>query len=116
MNAFEHFQSQLGRVRAWSITPDEKAKPISKTQRMREYLRENGWANSHTLADEADVPEVGLVGALLKGDIAKGRVLRTGNGYAWNIEYERTQQQEELRRAIALLKRHGYQVKKGTPS
>lgn len=55
-------------------------KPASKTEIMRQYLRTRGWANSHTLALEADVPQLSLVGALLKNDIASGKVLRERDG------------------------------------
>lgn len=44
---------------------------MSKTERMRHYLREHGSARGITLAMEADLASVSLVSALLDGDIKK---------------------------------------------
>jgi len=53
-------------------------RPTSKTERMRQYLREHGPTTSAVLAMECDVPTCALVGALLKGDLARGSVWRDG--------------------------------------
>lgn len=91
-------ESQLVRDRA-----------ITKTERMRQYLREHGPATSATLAMEADVPTCALVGALLKGDLARGSVAREGGRYAWNPEWD-DQVAAELRDALRVeldrLERH----------
>ena len=112
MSSFTHMAHTLARS-PWT-PPRKKGEPprsISKTERMREYLRAHGWANSHTLAYEADVPQIALVGALLKNDLARGSVLREGSGYAWNTSWDE-QEAREIRAAVAMLKRRGYIVRK----
>lgn len=86
-------------------------RPTSKTERMRQYLREHGPTTSAVLAMECDVPTCALVGALLKGDLARGSVSRSGDRYAWDSMWDE-HLAAELRDARALLVRHGYRVTK----
>jgi hypothetical protein len=89
---------------------DQDTQPtITKTDRLRNYLREHGEASSADLAIEADLPGSAQVGAMLKNDLAKGAVRKTARGYAWNYEFD-DQVQVNLREAVALLRRHGYRV------
>ena len=113
MNPFSQITNTLTGRSAWSMAKpvEAKEKPISKTERMRDYLRNEGPANCHTLAMEAEVLSTSLVGSLLAGDIEKGRVFFRQGKYHWNPEYDEALHQK-LQEAIALLKRHGYQVKK----
>lgn len=116
MSCFTHMAQTLAR-NPWvpaRVVDEPQQRATSKTERIREHLRTHGWANSHTLAIEADVPQAALVGALLKNDLARGRVLREGSGYAWNTSWDE-QEASEIRSAISLLKRRGYIVKKGDP-
>ena len=112
MSTFTQMAAVLS-VTNWPAIPktDPGTPGISKTERMRQYLREHGWANSSTLAMEADAPQTALVGALLKGDLSKGRVIRDGNGYRWNRAFD-DRTADRIKRAVALLRRHGYEVKK----
>jgi hypothetical protein len=96
----------------WLPTPQpEEPKPPSKTDKMRQYLREHGPANCHTLAMESEVVSTSLVGSLLAGDIEKGRVFFKQGKYHWNPDFDE-RLQADIRSAIALLQRHGYKVRK----
>lgn len=113
--SFDHLIQQLTHRTQRRVERSEHAERVaagmSKTERIRRYLRECGPANSATLAMEADVPQCALVGALLKGDLQRGSVLRQGTRYAWNHQWD-IQAQEEISQAKALLRRHGYNVTK----
>ena len=111
MTSLSHMAHILTR-RSWPVPPamhQVNERGTTKTELMRRYLRQHGWANSHTLAIEADVPQVALVGALLKGDLLRGSVIRQGNGYAWNTHYD-AQTAVQIQQAKALLRRHGYVI------
>ncbi|MBS3998132.1 MAG: hypothetical protein KGZ67_12530 [Hydrogenophaga sp.] len=112
-NPFAHIAASLSGRPAWPFavaTDSEPADPgLSKTERMRAYLRQHGPAVAATLADEADVPTSALVGALLKGDMARGSVYRRGHKYHWNPQFD-VQLHEQIKQAAALLRRHGYRV------
>ena len=89
---------------------------MSKTERMRQYLREHGSARGITLAMEADLASVSLVSALLDGDIKKGRVTFNDGHYFWDPAFDEALHQE-IEAAKALLVRHGYEVRrKATPT
>lgn len=112
--SFDHLIQQLTRrTRRQIPCTDERVTSLSKTERIRRYLRDVGPANSATLAMEADVPSCALVGALLKGDIARGSVVRDGARYVWNGDWDQ-HATKQIRQAKALLKRHGYIVTRGT--
>lgn len=113
MNAFTQIATVLAQRGPWSMANPEQpeAKTMSKTDRMRHYLRTEGPANCHTLAMEGEVASTSLVFSLLKGDVAKGRVHFDGQRYSWNHEFD-AQVHADIRNAMTLLKRHGYQVKK----
>lgn len=115
--SFDHLIQQLTRRTRRQPPCAERFEvtSLSKTERIRTYLREVGPAVSATLAIEADVPSCALVGALLKGDLARGSVVRDGARYVWNSDWD-NQAAEEIRKAKALLKRHGYIVTKRAAS
>jgi hypothetical protein len=86
-----------------------------KTDRMREVLRRQGWASSDQLKHEAGLPDASRVGALLKGDLARGSVRRVADGYQWCKQWD-DQTQAELSAAAALLRRHGYTMTLPAPA
>lgn len=115
MNGITHITQALSGS-PWSLpqhrAADQQPEAIpTKTERMRRYLREHGPANSHTLAMEADLSSSGLVGALLKNDLHKGSIFKRGDRYVWNPEWDQ-KVQAEIREAKALLRRHGYEVRR----
>jgi sugar/nucleoside kinase (ribokinase family) len=116
MSPFDHITTTLTGRAPWpfkafkALTQDDK-KPESKTERIRRYLREKGAATAETLADEADVPSTGLVGALLKADLHRGSVFRRGHKYHWNPQFD-IETHKRLAEAASLLRANGYQVKK----
>jgi hypothetical protein len=115
MNPFDHITTTLTGRAPWpfkALTQDEK-KPESKTERIRRYLREQGAATAETLADEADVPGTGLVGALLKADLHRGSVFRRGHKYHWNHQFD-IETHKRLAEAARLLRAHGHTVSKET--
>lgn len=113
-NALARMAGTLARVPPYMRPKAEVAeRPTSKTERMRQYLREHGPTTSAVLAMECDVPTCALVGALLKGDLARGSVWRDGDRYAWDSSWDE-HLAAELRDARALLVRHGYRVTKET--
>lgn len=116
MNPFEQITRTLTGRSPWPFAIPERraAKSESKTERMRNYLRQHGSASASTLADEADVPQTALVGALLKGDLARGSVVHRGNKYHWNHQFDRDHHQR-LQEAARLLRANGFTVSKETP-
>lgn len=112
MNVFDHITTALTGRSPWpfaEIWKEVERAEQTKTDRLRNYLRHHGAANASTLADEADVPQTALVGALLKGDIAKGRVFRRGDKYHWNRQFDE-ELHKRVQEAAELLKRNGYKV------
>lgn len=119
MNGITHIAQTLAGA-PWNLSPrraelvgQDGQAATSKTERMRQYLRTQGPANSHTLAMEADVPSCGLVAALLKNDLHKGSVFKRGNHYHWNPQWDE-QIQAQIQQAKTLLRRHGYAVQRLT--
>jgi hypothetical protein len=116
MSAMQHIANTLANRGPWSMAqarqPDEP-KPTSKTDKMRQYLREHGPANCHTLAMEGEVVSTSLVGSLLKGDLARGRIVFDPQRglYEWNPAFDE-RLQADIDQAVALLKRHGWKVSK----
>lgn len=86
----------------------------SRTEQIRQLLRKQGSMTAHEILMELVLPEdfwgdSGLVGALLKNDIAKGQVTRANGKYRWNFDHDEALQ-NELHQAANLLRRHGYTV------
>lgn len=113
MNPMQQIATTLAGRGPWlAAQPSEGApKRVNKTEAMRNYLRANGKATAPDLAMEADVEQTGLVGALLKTDLQRGRIFMRDGRYHWNPEHDE-RQAAEVRQAIALLKRQGYKVLK----
>lgn len=114
MSAFQHIATTLaGRSNPWAAPRKAEPQPkgMTKTDKIRHYLRTQGPANCHTLAMEAEVVSTSLVGSLLAGDIEKGRILFRAGMYHWNQQYDEALQ-KKLAAAAALLKRHGWTVSK----
>lgn len=91
---------------------------LNRTERIRQLLRASGrplTAHEITWDMEDHFPNFGshLVWLLLKYEMEKGRItFDKGHGtYAWNHAYE-SAEQEEIRQAEKLLKKHGYKVSK----
>lgn len=114
LQEIEQYRLQLsGPARpAQTFSPNQDA---CKTERMREVLRRQDWASSDQLKHEAGLPDASRVGALLKGDLARGSVRRVADGYRWCKEWD-DQTQAQLSAAAALLLRHGYTVTLPAPA
>lgn len=103
----------LHRHQAWqNDTTDTGGKPISRTERIRQLLRQEGrgMTSGEIAFDLGEhFPNFGahLVWLLLKHDISKGRVRLADGLYYYNAEFD-TDQATAIRAAEALLKRHGY--------
>lgn len=85
----------------------------SKTGVMRALLRRQGRATAAALAEHADLASTGLVYALLKNDIASGRIRFSDEGavrlYFWDGDAA-ANDAEEVVYAIRLLRSKGYTV------
>ena len=81
----------------------------TKTARLREAL-ESGPMDCGELSDVIGRPQ-GVIHGLLKHDKNKGRVIWDGARYRINPSYDHAVA-EEVKRAHALLMRHGYTVTK----
>lgn len=119
MSQFEHITTALTGRSPWPFAIPQRRdetdnKPESKTERMRTYLRTHGAANAATLAHEADVPRTALVSALLKADIARGRIVRRGDKYHWNHQFD-AEHHRRLDEAATLLRANGFTVIKPQP-
>jgi membrane protein DedA with SNARE-associated domain len=113
MSAIQHIAATLANRGPWSMAqaaPDAP-KPTGKTDTMRQYLQQYGSATAVLLAMEADLASTGLVGALLKGDLARGRITYRLGRYWWNPAFDE-RLQADIDQAVALLKRHGWKVRK----
>lgn len=90
------------------------ARPTSLTEQMRHLLRSHGSMTAAHIMLDLDLPDnffgnSGIVGALLKNDIAKGQVTRSDGQYHWNWHHDEALQ-TELQEACRLLRLHGYTV------
>jgi hypothetical protein len=94
----------------WDV-PVPKFKGPTRTQQLRDLIREHGQLNAAQLAVMAGLESSALVGGLLKHDLHLGRVKFDGVGYLWNDDYNE-RLGEAIADAIALLRRHGYVVQK----
>jgi len=102
----------------WKSMDDSIPAGLNRTERIRQLLRVSGrplTANEIAWDMGDHFPNFGshLVWLLLKYEMEKGRVMfDKGRGtYAWNFAYE-SAEQEALRQAEKLLKKHGYKVVK----
>jgi hypothetical protein len=86
-----------------------KFKGPTKTQQLRDLIQQHGRMRAGELAERVDLANGGLVGGLLKNDIALGRVRFDGACYCWNEDYDE-RLGESIADAIALLRRHGFRV------
>ncbi|WP_290906319.1 hypothetical protein [Aquabacterium sp.] len=91
--------------------PIQRVAGVSKTEMLRRLVREHGSLPGLSLAVQTDLPSSSLVGALLKHDIALGRIKFEGGRYCWNDDFDRCRQEEAIADAAALLRRHGWRVK-----
>jgi len=113
MNPFAQMASVLARP-AFPSAPPVRAKREpgeSRTESIRVLLRDaTRPVSAAEIAFDLDLPSSCTVWLLMKYDMQKGRVLLADGRYTWNHEYD-TLEAEELRDAVNLLKRAGYQVK-----
>lgn len=112
MNNFSIMAAQLTRDIAPVVDLRADAEN-TKTASIRALLRQ-GPMHSSEIASVLGLARPALVGALLKHDLAIGRVQRlAGGAYALADEWEEDEHQR-LIEAKALLRRHGYQVSRST--
>lgn len=115
-NPFAHLIEQVTHSpRVVHNRPDchAQARPTTKTDQMRQYLRQRGRATAADLAIEADLcGSTGNVYALLKNDIAKGAIELRGQHYIWVDSFD-AEKQRRIQEAIRILRRAGYTVIKG---
>lgn len=110
---FQHMASVLVPAQAAPAGPPMPAKG-TRTQRIRDLLRQGVPMTSRDIAERLHLPSPGgaaLVAALLKNDLAKARVVRRGEFYAWCATPE-ADLQAQLAAAAALLRQHGYIVQR----
>ena len=115
MNPFEQMAGVLAKHACFPAAPPIRNKhptgATSRTESIRELLRDTSRPLSAAeIAFDLDLPSSCTVWLLMKYDMQKGRVLLADGRYTWNHDYD-TQEAQELRDAVKLLKRHGYQVK-----
>lgn len=112
---FTFMAATLGRLGhagpAFPCAPRREPARISRTERIRELLRQRGPLSSAAIATELDLSTQGLVGALLKADLHAGRAFHQGGLYHWDHAFDE-QLQREIAEAIHLLKKNGYSVER----
>ncbi len=112
-NPFSHLIEQITHGRRMVRSPSEshaQDRPATKTDKMRQYLRQRGEASASDLAIEADLcGSTGNVYALLKTDIAKGAIELRGGLYCWVDSFDQDEHQR-IQDAIRTLRRAGYTV------
>lgn len=89
--------------------PPARCGSTSKTEALRQALREQGPMTALQLALATNLQATALVGALLKYEIARGRVRYVNGKYEMNAALDAEQQDRE-RAAVVLLRRLGYTV------
>lgn len=97
----------------WPGTPASAPRDpgASRTESIRQLLRERGSMSALAVALELELPSPSLVGALLKADLHAGRAFHRGGEYHWDHTYDE-QLAREIAEAIHLLKKHGYSVER----
>ncbi len=112
ITAFTFMAHQLVRDVLPARTPVQRpGRAASKTSAIRDLLREQGPLTSQVIAVELGLDRPALVGALLKHDLAIGRIVRRGDCYALSDSWEESYHQE-VADAIKLLRRQGYLVQR----
>jgi len=84
-------------------------RPKTKVARVRELLRQNGEMSAASICMEVEYPNTGLLALSLKHDIAMGRFIFSDGLYSVNLGYD-ADLHLKIKRAKALLCRHGYTV------
>ena len=114
MNPFQQMAQALAQKTAYMQRTAVSTKGMSKTDTIRCLIKSSSrpLSAAEIAFDMDEFPNFGahLVWLLMKYDMQKGRVILTDGRYRWNHEYD-SQEAEELRDAVKLLKKHGYQVK-----
>lgn len=108
---FAHIVAQLTPVTRPHLA---LADGLSKTAAMRQYLKHHGKATAADIATACGLGDTGRVMALLKADIAKGAIERSGAFYYWNDAFDQDNH-ERIQAAIRLLKAAGYKVTSPKP-
>lgn len=91
--------------------PEPSGQTVSKAGQIRELLRRNGPMSAGSICMDVDIMNSGLVSAVLKHDMALGRVRLVGHLYSLDPSFDDAQQRE-ISQAVRLLKRAGYRVEK----
>lgn len=110
-SSFTHMAQALTRP-VWpfrSTAAAAEPAATSRTESIRQLLRQGGPMRAQRIATELDLPQTALVGALLKADLARGRVRLCNGIYEWNHDHDDALARE-LSAAARLLRRHGYRV------
>jgi hypothetical protein len=113
MNPFAQMANTLAKQSSFPTAPPirQNRAGTTRTESIRELLREaTRPLSAAEIAFDLDLPSSCTVWLLMKYDMQKGRVLLADGLYRWCHEYD-TLEAEELRDAVKLLKRHGYEVK-----
>ena len=117
MNPFTQMAEALARKQAHVQRTAVSAKGMSKTETIRALIKSSSrpLTAAEIVFDMDEFPNFGthLVWLLMKYDMQKGRVILEDGRYRWNHEYD-SQESEELRNAVKLLKKHGYKIKEPT--
>lgn len=87
-------------------------RPTTLTDRIRQLVQQSGPMTASEICEQLSLPRPALVGALLKTDLHRGRVVFADGSYVWNISYD-AELQGDLDDAKRLLERHGFVVMKG---
>ncbi len=119
MSSFQHMADQLDRCKPrtgarFFVIEQARQPGKTTTARIRQLLQNHGPMTAREIGEAVDLPAVALVGALLKNDLATGRVIREGSApirYAWNYELDDAAVQQ-LAVALRLVRRAGYHVTK----
>lgn len=102
----------LRRPKRASVTsPPEDPRAQSKAGQVRRLLRERGPMTALQICMDVDIKSTALVMPVLKHDLAIGRIRCAGGHYELVAEFDE-QLQADIGRAVALLKRNGYDVRK----
>lgn len=91
-----------------------EAEPALKTSlagQVRNLLQQNGRMSAASICMDVNIPTTSLVGAVLKHDLAIGRVTCVNGLYELESGYDEELQQK-INQAKTLLQRNGYSVEK----
>lgn len=91
--------------------PSTTGLALSKAEQVRQLLARNGPLSAAAICLEVEYPNTGLVSASLKHDLAIGRITCIEGLYNFNADYD-AKLHERLKQAKALLRRHGYAVRR----